>query len=324
MSERSPYQDRRSSHPDNYRHGDRHYRHDDRYSQHSSHAANDNYRSDSHRQERARHPGAKFLDTYQTGASDRRHHSEIPDRVEEVWMKEKSGRISFNDSDLTDVTRPPTSNKKTTLAGFAGVAAMLALIGFLALSSTPDLSSHEIIAMSGYEGEQTTSTPFNLASFKNCNDFNECNQATEPARNITTQTAGSNSTASPEAPIAQTFPVAETFPASSSNTVFQEIPAATNTIVLDRYEGPVAEELPADPAPLELLSGEQLSSRELIVLKQWSNVRSAPNVNSNILTSLAKNTNVTMLGQSGEWFEISVVKGKEFTGYMHRSTVAAQ
>ena len=49
-----------------------------------------------------------------------------------------------------------------------------------------------------------------------------------------------------------------------------------------------------------------------------------PDINGEILTSLAEGTNVTMISQSGQWFEVEVNGRRRVTGYMHRSTVAAR
>ena len=113
---------------------------------------------------------------------------------------------------------------------------------------------------------------------------------------------------SDELPIADTTPLVVEPPAATQAefTELQEIPAATSlaAIVTTFDEAPVAD--------------------QLTVLRQWSNVRSSPNTNGAILTSLARGTDVTLLRQTGDWFEVSVFDRREIIGYMHRSTVTTQ
>ena len=85
----------------------------------------------------------------------------------------------------------------------------------------------------------------------------------------------------------------------------QEIPAATSI------------------ATISDTTNENRVIDRLRVSQQWSNVRSSPGANGDILTSLAIGTDVTVLRQTGEWFEVSVFDRKEIIGYMHRSTVTA-
>jgi len=317
MSERSP---NHRSHLDDARHNERRRQ---EYEQQQDHR-DSGY--DSQRRlltEPVRYPGAEFLAQPNPDQHDYhdRYYPEpaqstrwpAPERVEEVWMKEKSGKITFNDSDLQDVAYPKFSGGlRTTLLGAAGVVAMLALIGFLALSSLPDLSPQEIIAMDGYGGEQPTKTPFNLASLRDCNDVDDCAETIDTVDTTTT----SNTQTAPVAPVVYTdeepdsneLPLAVTTPVSGTQSEFielQEIPAATGlAAIVTNFETPVID--------------------QLTVLQQWSNVRSSPNTNSAILTSLARGTDVTLLRQTGEWFEVSVFDRREIVGYMHRSTVAPQ
>ena len=328
MSERSP---NHRSHPDNTRHNERRSREHEQQQD----RRDNGYQHDPQRRlltEPVRYPGAEFLaehqrsDHHQSDYHDRSYREPAtqserwpaPERVEEVWMKEKSGKITFNDSDLQDVAYPKFSGGlSTTLAGAAGVTAMLALIGFLALSSLPDLSPQEIIAMEGYGGEQATKTPFNLASLRDCNDVHDCAEPIDTAITTSTNSAQTAPVApvvytdevlSDELPIADTTPLVVEPPAATQAefTELQEIPAATSlaAIVTTFDEAPVAD--------------------QLTVLRQWSNVRSSPNTNGAILTSLARGTDVTLLRQTGDWFEVSVFDRREIIGYMHRSTVTTQ
>jgi len=319
MSDRSHHHP--SRHPNGVRYNDRDPQEHDRYRNHPDYRESD-YRDYAHRpgpSEPVRYPGAEFLvDRRRPATQSLGPASQAATGVEEVWMKEKSGRISFNDSDLADVAYPRSKGFNVPLAGAGGVLAMLALIGFLALSSLPDLSPQEIIAMDGYGGEQATKTPFNLASLRDCNDVNDCAETMDAPVATTTTTIETTTgnlqpteiapvTYTDEAPIAVTIAVEETPSATLSEfTDLQEIPAATSvaTVSNTTYEAPAFE--------------------QLTVLRQWSNVRSSPAANGNILTSLAKGTDVTLLSQTGEWFEISVFDRTEIIGYMHRSTVIGQ
>ncbi len=241
-------------------------------------------------------------------------HPQDAPHTEEVWIKESQNRISYNDYDLRDVDRPRVSNYKTTLAGFAGVTAMLGLIGFLAFSSAPDLTPEEIIAMQGYAGEQPIKTPFNLASLRECDQIDCAGTSTTitPNTNNSTDRVSADSNETSALPIAQTTTVLNAIPsdASSGYIELQEIPAANNTYSTLSTENnkPVYTEIE--------------SNKALQVLQQWSNVRTEPSTDGAIITSLSIGTGVTVLSQTGEWYEISLTDRSFITGYMHRSTVA--
>ncbi len=241
------------------------------------------------------------------------HHPANAPHTEEVWIKESQNRISYNDADLRDVDRTKISNYGTTLAGFAGVAAMLGLIGFLALSSAPDLTPEEIIAMQGYAGEQPIKTPFNLASLRDCDNQADCTTGETVAitsnADLTSQTTAETGVI----PIAQTTTILNPIPtnANSDYIELQEIPAANTT-----YSDFTVE---SDSTTYSTGTDE---NQALQVLQQWSNVRREPNTDGAIITSLAIGTDVTMLSQSGEWYEISLNDRNFITGFMHRSTVA--
>lgn len=284
------------------------------------------------------HPGSDFLHDYQAGDRIEPDFSEPADYADDlpytddVWLKEKQGRISFSDHDLRDVQRPKHGSMATTMAGFAGVAAMLGLIGFLAYSSLPELSPQEIIAMQGYAGEQPTKTPFNLASLRECEAGADCaDSMAKPIIPITATTAAATTTGATTAvtttsiaePASTTITYTDGFESSSQYTsegytVIQEIPAATNaTYESTSYESTSYESASSD-------SYTSYSSDQLVVLQQWSNVRSTPEINGDILTSLAEGTNVKKLSETGQWVEVEVSNRRSVIGYMHRSTVAAQ
>ncbi len=248
---------------------------------------------------------------------------------EEVWLKEKLSIISYNDHDLQDIERARHSTLKRTIAGFAGLTGILGLIGFLAVSSAPDLSPEEIIAMEGYAGEQSTKTPFNLASLRDCDTSADCSKAAKteivPITAVSAQTLASVSQdTSGSRHATPTVPATEIYIArNNSETIgsfrenFREIPAAVATILT------VTESEAADSATTRSqdYTDSDLSISDLVVLQQWSNVRGAPELNGEILTSLAKGTNVTGIGQTGKWIKVKVIGRKQVTGYMHQSTV---
>ena len=60
------------------------------------------------------------------------------------------------------------------------------------------------------------------------------------------------------------------------------------------------------------------TSRNAVVLKEFSNVRSTPEINNNSIDSLSVGEVVTVTARIGEWFQIS---HDGSTGYMHRSVL---
>ena len=219
--------------------------------------------------------------------------------TEEVWLKEKLTRITYNDNDLRDIQPAKHSTMLRTLAGVAGIGGILVLIGFLAVSSAPDLSPEEIIAMEGYGGEQKVKTPFNLASLRDCDAGADCDRTTETKIVPVTSTAALVPSANGiEADTVRNFSEV----VNEGNTQIREIPATQITANTNTFS----------------------AGNNLVVLQQWSNVRGRPDINGEILTSLAEGTNVTMISQSGQWFEVEVNGRRRVTGYMHRSTVAAR
>ena len=227
--------------------------------------------------------------------------------TEDVWLKEKLNRITYNDQDLLDIERGKNSTIMRTIAGIAGVASFLGLVGFLALSSTPDLSPEEIIAMEGYEGEQRKKTPYNLASFHDCNAGPDCNNTALLESDPTTATRTTGDT---------------TEIVNSSNEgnivvreIVQEIPATTSTA------NTVSDSSLTSVPVISSDDFSAVSDSGLVVLQQWSNVRGTPGINGSILTSLAQGTNVTKIGEVGNWVEVETNGRRQVTGYMHRSTV---
>jgi len=270
------------------------------------------------------YPGAEFLTDYQPGDRIEPDFSGADIADEGVWLKEKHNRITYNDSDLRDFG--PTARRGslgTTMAGFAGVAAMLALIGFLAISSAPDLSPEEIIAMEGYAGEQQIKTPFNLASLRDCEASEDC---IDSAKDITAITAGTTDGTT----TTETISSITTNEVATNEVATNEL--ATNEVTTFTTEAEVADgytvirEIPAANITtfdsLETGGHYATANEEMVVLQQWSNVRGQPERNGDILTSLAEGTIVTKIGQTGQWVEVAVNGRQLVTGYMHSSTVA--
>lgn len=258
----------------------------------------------------AHYPGAEFLDDYQPGDRIEPDFSDITDQPDDgIWLKEKHNRITYNDADLLDFEQPTRrSGFGTTMAGFAGVAGMLALIGFLAISSVPDLSPQEIIAMEGYAGEQKIKTPFNLASLRDCEVGADCSDSKKDITAITSSPTDGIITAATVSSVAtnEVTTFTDTTENADGYTVIQEIPAANITIHESEESG----------------SYYAAANEEMVVLQQWSNVRGQPERNGDILVSLAEGTIVTKIGQTGQWIEVAVNGRQRVTGYMHSSTVA--
>lgn len=242
---------------------------------------------------------------------------------QDVWLREKQSRITFNDSDLQDIEFIERSDRVRKLATYGGVVAMIGLIVFLGFSSTPDLSPLEIIAADGYEGEQPTKTPFNLASLHDCEPGAECAKALE----------------SKVIPVvAKTTTVIEPVTKTSTTIATQTSPAKVAETFISKGDAPLADNLAGNLEILEIaaadtgLASTRVSSTNsesglydrLTVLQQWSNVRGTPDINGDILVSLDIGKTVTKLGETGQWIEVQVDERPSVTGYMHRSTIAAQ
>jgi hypothetical protein len=75
-----------------------------------------------------------------------------------------------------------------------------------------------------------------------------------------------------------------------------------------------------------LLSSVLLMSGEAVLLKvktQLANVREEPVVNSTIVTTLKKGTEIAAIGKVGSWYELSILNksGDTVTAYIHSGTV---
>jgi hypothetical protein len=92
-------------------------------------------------------------------------------------------------------------------------------------------------------------------------------------------------------------------PAESDSTI-QEIPASTQVEVV-----------PAVVDSSTVLPGL------MQVTQQWSNIRNAPNMSGDIIASIARNLEVTILGQTDNWYEIMTLDGRDLQGYMHKNTL---
>ena len=289
----SPYRNHDSQYYSEYHHTDR--QHDD----HPRHYPEDRYERQSYYPE---------------------HHitQEARHQADQFPAREPSGKLPLNHNDLQDIEFTPHSNRARKLMAYGGVFAMLALIGLLAWSSIPDLSPVEIIAMDGYEGEQPTKTPFNLASLHDCDVGTECAEAlkakvtpvtaespTETITQATTDIAPDASTQTTTTAITtriiQSSDAVTNFGAISGEIEFLEIPAANTRPTVNSSDAQIND--------------------TLIVLQQWSNVRGRPDIYGKILVSLAEGKTVTKIGQTGRWIEVRVDERPSVTGYMHRSTV---
>ncbi len=251
------------------------------------------------------------------------HSRPVAPLEQDVWLREKQSRITFNDSDLQDIEFIERSDRVRKLAAYGGVVAMFGLIVFLGFSSTPELSPLEIIAADGYEGEQPTKTPFNLASLHDCEPGAECAKALESK--VTPVVANTTTV---------TRPVTET----STTIVTQTSSAEVAETFISTRDVPLADNVAGNLEILEIaaadtgLASTRLSSTNsesglfdrLTVLQQWSNVRGTPDINGDILVSLDIGKTVTKLGETGQWIEVQVDERPSVTGYMHRSTITAQ
>ncbi len=224
---------------------------------------------------------------YQDGAS-------IPDFLIAPGSQSFAANGQLNDNDFIDTQT--TENRHQARKALLWSGGIVFLFGFAILtfmSARPEMSRLDIVQMDGYGGQQTARNIYYVAQLNDCMVPKNCKTEIVP---ITTETTTAESTKSK---VPETIP-AENF-ASSKRGNIREIPA---------FSTPDESALSSD-APLQF------------VLYQWSNVRSAPTVNSSIITSLAKGTSVKPLQIDGDWVEIEIPGTTTgTTGFMHQSTVS--
>lgn len=240
-------------------------------------------------------------------------------------IQKAENRIRFNDADFMDVNRPKFSNMGTTLSGFAGVVAMLGLIGFLAFSSKPELSPTDIVSMQGYSGEQKTTTAFNLAELRGCETLHDCDESTSATQlsENTAAVASSNQAGSTQNGLNQEG--SEQASGEHQTYALNKIPVVTGHTSTQQGASELVE-VPATTNQYVNVSESGYSSNDeaeqLQVSRQWSNVRDAPSMAGAIIKALPEGTDVTVLSKTGNWFEIQVNNPSQITGYMHKNTVS--
>jgi len=66
---------------------------------------------------------------------------------------------------------------------------------------------------------------------------------------------------------------------------------------------------------------ESITTTTMRVGRQWSNLRTAPSMSGNIITAIANNTEVEIVGKENNWYEVIMLDASGTRGYMHQSTL---
>ncbi len=178
---------------------------------------------------------------------------------------------------------PNRDNLKKFAMICSGVVLAAALSVMVYLTAQPELSKVDIVQMDGY-GEQSVRQIF-YSSQLPCGQSTDCSQ--------------------PNAEAGNTLPLAVVQPNDNATEQYREIPAVL--VNSDAYEGSGNEPL--------------IQDEQLMVKLNWSNLRTQPDGDSDILVSLAKGTIVSVTGASGRWLHIKTLGDSPRHGYMHTSTV---
>ena len=214
------------------------------------------------------------------------------DLISNITASTKSSAIQMVADDFIDISKPSIGSrlpKVVTLAGVVLFGAVLA--AWLLYSSQPELSAADIVQMETYDGEQVTPAIFNLTDLKECASLSDCIK---------------DSLAESKAEIAQY---------TRETSALHEIPAVNSVPVTPKQNAVIEQNISTET------TSESSLSDQLQVKKQWSIIRSTPDSNGNIITSLAKGVNVRIIASVGNWYEIEAINSAGTRGYMHRSTI---
>lgn len=209
-------------------------------------------------------------------------------------MNSKSAGIQVVADDFVDTAMPSGGFRLPKAITIGGTMLFgVALAAWLLYSSQPDLSAADIVQMDSYDGQQETPAIFNLTDLKDCTSLRDCIKDSLAASkaDIAKYTRETSALREIEIPAVNSAPV----------------PAAVNAEIIESELSPV---ITVGTLP-----------DQLQVKKQWSIIRSTPDSNGEIITSLAKGINVRIIGSAGSWYEIEAINAKRTRGFMHQSTV---
>lgn len=202
-----------------------------------------------------------------------------------------------------DLTDSETSAKKSRLPKAIAVCATLLVVVALGItiihSSQPQMTPRDIVKLESYQGLQTPQAIFNLADLTGCGDPSDCVKKSRAAtkkdidnlsrsRDVPQQVAASN----------------------NADTVTTRTTQTSSLQSSDEQITTVAKITTNDSLP-----------PVMIVQQQWSNIRSTPDIDGNIITSLDIGVAVEVIARVGDWFEVKALNPAAPRGYMHKSTI---
>lgn len=229
---------------------------------------------------------SEYYDTFNSYDSSANHDkfSQITDGNE----------IQVHHEDFIDTNRNSGGtgyHKKVAIAVAASIVLPLLAVGMIR-SSQPELTAYDIVQRDSYQVASEPRAIFNLADLNDkigCAANDTCKKLTVPVANTT---ADDIPTSLLEIPA-----VIKIKPANAT---------AQATTLYNTQERPVIVDTFAS---------------QMQVQKQWSIIRDTPDMDGDIITSLAKGIAVEVISRSGNWYEIKAVNASGTRGYMHKSTI---
>lgn len=205
--------------------------------------------------------------------------------------------------DLDDVRHPVhASHLSKTIFMAASTLMFLGFVAAMISTSQPDMSAREIVQQESYKGSQKAQSVFNLADLHGCTSVSDCLKESRAASRaeiakITEQAISVREIQAISRAQNETIPLQST-----------SIDSDAGTSLINNIE-----------RRIRIVDTQPLQPQ---VQKQWSIIRTIPDMTGGIITSLAKGTPVEIVGTSGEWYEIIAINRAAPRGFMHKSTIA--
>lgn len=248
-----------------------------------------------------------YDDTYATDSYENYEACEVSDYgISANTDQFQADGIQVYYDDLADARHhAQSSHLPKILLVTACTVVFLGLVGAIISSSQPDMSAREIVQLESYQGRQTPQSVFNLADLHGCTSISDCIKASRAASRAEIANIAK-----------QTISVQE-IPAAAS-----EIPTLNETTPAQSISFAAHNETSLTNNDEEIVRIVDTFTPQPQVQKQWSIIRTIPDMTGGIITSLAKGTPVEIVGSSGEWYEIIAINRAAPHGYMHKSTIS--